>query len=30
MATMTMLGAITDAMATEMRNDDRVVVFDDG
>ena len=24
---MTMLGAITDAMATEMRNDDRVVVF---
>ena len=27
MATMTMLGAITDAMATEMRNDDRVVVF---
>lgn len=27
MAIMTMLGAITDAMATEMRNDDRVVVF---
>jgi 2-oxoisovalerate dehydrogenase E1 component beta subunit len=27
MTTMTMLGAITDAMATEMRNDDRVVVF---
>ena len=27
MAEMTLLGAITDAMATEMRNDDRVVVF---
>ncbi len=27
MANMTMLGAITDAMSTEMRNDDRVVVF---
>jgi pyruvate dehydrogenase E1 component beta subunit len=27
MSTMTLLGAVTDAMATEMRNDDRVVVF---
>lgn len=27
MTTMTLLGAINDAMATEMRNDDRVVVF---
>ena len=27
MAEMTMISAITDAMATEMRNDDRVVVF---
>ena len=27
MAEMTLLGAITDAMATEMRSDDRVVVF---
>jgi 2-oxoisovalerate dehydrogenase E1 component beta subunit len=27
MATMTLLGAVTDAMAHEMRNDDRVVVF---
>ncbi|MCA8956850.1 MAG: alpha-ketoacid dehydrogenase subunit beta [Planctomycetes bacterium] len=27
MANMTLLGAVNDAMATEMRNDDRVVVF---
>ena len=28
MATMTLIEAVTDAMRTEMRNDDRVVVFD--
>ena len=27
MATQTLLGAVTDALATEMRNDDRVVIF---